>query len=887
MLRPSSQRRASYSLNIRSDHSNLNHSTTQSDTNVTPEEFDDYGAELQPNARVWKAYMNEADNFDKEKVEGWKNSLDVTLIFATLFTAICTTFVVDSAKSLQEDTAKTAARRLDQITQILLVVANVSDPRSLDPTALSAPISPDPFKPRGVDVWVNALWFFSLILSAAVALLAILAKEWCYLFMSERSGNLWGQTKTRQQRWRGIEMWGMENLIIILPSFVHLSFISFAIGLCIYLGDLNWRVAILVSIVTLGSVVAYAASTILPFLAPSDTICPYSTSISRLARRIKEGIQNTPKPEDEQTSRIALEALAWLIKNSENSKTTDTALQAIAGADPDIKGRELLKNCEADKMVSGRLIGLDPYSRNHERISELYTRALSFFSPISARDSASRDQENLNKVLQKKIRTLQDLIKGQILKDNSSDGFLPTSHHIEALRIGSTAASHCLRTLTQGGKTQTEQQFGDAIKLLEGYRNRQHLNDREIDYLMKGTAMLLLSLLIDTTAGIRGEHILKLLRLARRVEEGEKKGQGQEQQEQQQQQQQQQKQKQLRLGYLGLPMIVYALSRHDYPGWTQPPDASSMSRAKRATEVITHYCSEPKELPKVAALMTNLGLLELLSDQREHGLEDEDITTISEAFDPNACGTSGAHIYTFPENSHPYVSSRTIQSIATMVSSEQKGILSKETVATAFLTVLNRTGVDCSLAGTSSVEVYAFVIECVLTLSSSTTEAYGPKSALDLMQKFHDSNPRQTRIPITDLVECLRKREIFKTLKSGTELDVTSSESNFKSNFDKRLFATGQAWYLVDLVIKSGVTDKEDWTTELNYFVEAEGLWDISDTAIGGSIFEEWKKKLAKQFNDTWKINTIVRRHPYLETLNKLLPWAGGGQGDLLATSAK
>lgn len=34
-------------------------------------EFDDYGQEMGPDARVWKTYVREADKFDNEQVDGW------------------------------------------------------------------------------------------------------------------------------------------------------------------------------------------------------------------------------------------------------------------------------------------------------------------------------------------------------------------------------------------------------------------------------------------------------------------------------------------------------------------------------------------------------------------------------------------------------------------------------------------------------------------------------------------------------------------------------------------------------------------------------------------------------------------------------------------------
>ncbi|KAH7308360.1 hypothetical protein B0J17DRAFT_553948, partial [Rhizoctonia solani] len=175
-------------------------------------------------------------------------------------------FVIESSKSLKEDPAETSARRLDQMISILLVMAGASDRSELNATEIMAPISSEPFSPRPVDLCVNVLWFFSLILSAAVSLIAMLAKEWCYLFMSGRIGGAWSQTKRRQQRWEGIEKWKMEQVIIFLPSFIHLSFLSFAVGICLYLGDLSIGVAVPAAFVALGSMLIYVASTVLPLL---------------------------------------------------------------------------------------------------------------------------------------------------------------------------------------------------------------------------------------------------------------------------------------------------------------------------------------------------------------------------------------------------------------------------------------------------------------------------------------------------------------------------------------------------------------------------------------------------------------------------------------------
>ncbi|KDN47712.1 hypothetical protein RSAG8_03502, partial [Rhizoctonia solani AG-8 WAC10335] len=677
----------------------------------------------------------------------------------------------------------------------------------------------------------------------------------------------------------------MEQVIIFLPSFIHLSFLSFALGLCIYLKDLNWRVAILASIVTFGSVAVYVAITIFPFLNLSNTICPYSTSISRLVQRIKKGGIKNAEHESEKTVRVAIEALVWLINASEDPKSTDIALQAIAGADPNEEDRKLLKESGVDKMVSWRLIGLDSYSKNYDQISDLYTRALSFFfqptstTPVAQKETFSSPEEkvthssngevrrysgpghqkNLNRGLQKSIRNLRVMINKQIITYTSSDHFLPTPDNIQSLSIGSTAASHCLRSLRGGVHPQIQEQYDVAIRLLENYRNRQaYLGDKEIGYLMTGIAMLLSSLLVDCPPAMGVDHIMDLLRMTGKAND---------------------EQNQLGLEYLCLPMIVYALSQHDYLGWTQPPQPSSIPRAERAIEVIIYYVSHPVELATVTPVMVNLGLLELLSNLEEHEVKAVDIVTISEALYPMV-DAGRTHIHTFPPNSYPYIFSRIIKSMATMVSNEhwQKGVLSRETVAKAYLTVLARTGMSHLPTDIYSAlgEVYAFVIECVLTLpKTDTLESYSRKVALDVMEGFHDYFG-QTPGPIPDLAQSLARRKIFARLEEAAEMEAANDDPNFVI----KLFAAGQAWYLVDRAIKLGTTDQKDWRAYLSPLIGDENLWDSPDLAI--LKLQERRSALAKRYREM-DTHPTIRRHSCLGKLLDSLPPVGTEQSNQLA----
>ncbi|CAE7163284.1 unnamed protein product [Rhizoctonia solani] len=49
-----------------------------------PQEFDEKGTELGPDAQVWKTYVREADQIDEELVDGWNKSMDVIISSAVL-----------------------------------------------------------------------------------------------------------------------------------------------------------------------------------------------------------------------------------------------------------------------------------------------------------------------------------------------------------------------------------------------------------------------------------------------------------------------------------------------------------------------------------------------------------------------------------------------------------------------------------------------------------------------------------------------------------------------------------------------------------------------------------------------------------------------------------
>ncbi|KAJ6529362.1 hypothetical protein B0H19DRAFT_877106, partial [Mycena capillaripes] len=106
---------------------------------------------------IWKLYLKETEAEDKELAQLWQIGLDQLLIFAGLFGAILTAFLIESRKDLKED----------PLVQILQTLQNNSD------TSISKL-----FHPTRASIAVNAMWFSSLGLTLISALAAVLAKGW-------------------------------------------------------------------------------------------------------------------------------------------------------------------------------------------------------------------------------------------------------------------------------------------------------------------------------------------------------------------------------------------------------------------------------------------------------------------------------------------------------------------------------------------------------------------------------------------------------------------------------------------------------------------------------------------------------------------------------------
>ncbi|KAF8688026.1 hypothetical protein RHS03_09835, partial [Rhizoctonia solani] len=392
-------------------------------TSFTPSPYsslglDQYGTELAKEARVWKVYVKETDAWDAELVEGWNRRL------------------------------------CSQLSQL---------PNSSVPAQVNQPTNEtQEFVPPCPLFLVNILWYLSLSLSIATSFLAILAKDWCHSFMAHRSGHPCIQARRRQQKWTMIEHWKMQEFIAILPLLIHIALLLFAIGLCIYVWDLNTTVALPIVFIT-GTVIAfYATSTIAATLLNSF---PYITTVSRiLGSELLKYLYAfvamvffllTCYPTAILFDGLIVVGERWEKLSSKRfqrwvPEAVDIALQAIAGANARLP-RKPLMDCGAHVALSRRIASGGP--------------TLSYLGTNNSSESTGEIEAMVWDLQAENERNVSALI---------ADGkFTPDDHNIAALRIDTMAPSQCL-SLLKGNNQDGKDIFDPIVLLLRQHANQSH-----------------------------------------------------------------------------------------------------------------------------------------------------------------------------------------------------------------------------------------------------------------------------------------------------------------------------------------------------------------------------------------------------------------------------
>ncbi|SJL12508.1 uncharacterized protein ARMOST_15935 [Armillaria ostoyae] len=329
--------------------------------------LDPHGQEMSDKARIWSIYLDEAADFDANMLAEWRDTIDVLLVFAGLFSAVLTTFVVQTSQNMQPDYNQASAFIFFQILNATMSNGSqFSIPSS--PTAFN-------FSPSRSDEWLNSLWFVSLTLSLITALVAVLVKQWLHQYVAIVSDSSpRDRARIRHMRYAALQAWQVPMIIGMLPVLLHVSLALFFAGLAIFLFSLGMKVAWLVSIIGTATYMAYISALILPLVYPycpfkvpltlyvhslyqfaSDSLIPRIALIRhypythvfgrgnhrlRMYQRARESIFRHQKRSLKETEhdhvqkcakKVDAQSLQWLHSSTSNASVHQSVLQAFSG----------------------------------------------------------------------------------------------------------------------------------------------------------------------------------------------------------------------------------------------------------------------------------------------------------------------------------------------------------------------------------------------------------------------------------------------------------------------------------------------------------------------------------------------------------------------------
>ncbi|KAJ7657216.1 hypothetical protein DFH06DRAFT_459239 [Mycena polygramma] len=297
-------------------------------------------------AKLWAVYVSEAEKYDRGLVESWKSDMEGMLIFAGLFSASLTAFLIESYKTLNPDSGDTTALLLAQISQQLAATAN-GTPFQIPPTT--------PFQPPASSLVCNILWFISLGLSLTCALIATLLEQWArdFLHRADTRSSPVVRACVFSFLYYGLKRFKMHTVVEIIPLLLHASLFLFFVGLVAFLLPVNIVLTVVVGFILATVTVVYALLTILP-LAHLD--CPYRTPLSRgfwslshsvetvLNRRRSRPVgrlndetmvdtvfRKAIEPSPQRSSRDT-RALVWTVKSLADDNELEPFLEAIPDA---------------------------------------------------------------------------------------------------------------------------------------------------------------------------------------------------------------------------------------------------------------------------------------------------------------------------------------------------------------------------------------------------------------------------------------------------------------------------------------------------------------------------------------------------------------------------
>ncbi|KAJ6533486.1 hypothetical protein B0H19DRAFT_1272143 [Mycena capillaripes] len=190
---------------------------------------------LDKKTAFWESYMKLADEHDKEFQKKYSTDLDTALIFAGLFSAVGSAFIIQIQPELRAD-------------------------------------------PPSIIVIAQSLLYISLFTTLLAALLAVLGKQWVMYYEAAGSrGSIEERGLERQRKLDGLRRWKFDVILQSFSLLLQLALFLFLAALSIYLRTVHHTIAVIVLALACAAFAAYA------FLLASAIVSPDSPFQNPLA----------------------------------------------------------------------------------------------------------------------------------------------------------------------------------------------------------------------------------------------------------------------------------------------------------------------------------------------------------------------------------------------------------------------------------------------------------------------------------------------------------------------------------------------------------------------------------------------------------------------------
>ncbi|KAJ3485495.1 hypothetical protein NLI96_g4911 [Meripilus lineatus] len=221
----------------------------------------------------WSALHEMLKIRDEKDIKKHFENIDTLLVFAGLYSAILTAFLIEAYKLLQPDSSDDSRQILLEISRQLKSFTVTSG--LVNATYVPSSLPTGSFTPKQGSVWLNGLWFIALILSLTTASLGLLVKQWLRDCDDNPGITPEEHRRIRLFRIRGLRKYKVHEMAAFLPLLLQISLILFFSGLVLFTRTVHATIGWVI----MGLVVAWGTflviTTILPWFSAS---CPYKTT---------------------------------------------------------------------------------------------------------------------------------------------------------------------------------------------------------------------------------------------------------------------------------------------------------------------------------------------------------------------------------------------------------------------------------------------------------------------------------------------------------------------------------------------------------------------------------------------------------------------------------